>query len=541
MADLDIDVTAVGGNPGPTDVTIELTDRDKVPITGTRTDDKQIVLGYSGTTASDGTLTVSLEPNANISPPNSYYTVRIRNWSFLITKGASTEDLVDTFVASPSSLGLAARLGQLADVDVAGVTDGQALLYEDSTDTWVPGSGGGGVTDHGDLDGLADDDHSQYALADGTRGDFLPLTLTDNPTVVTTPAGGSVAIADSFGLTVLAVSQDGDTAARTVLSSGRVALGNGTDPTDAAVARTGVGTVDIEDTLTVDGTAVVLDDDARMTDSRTPEGDAGGVLDGTYPNPSFAAGAIVNADVNASAAIALSKLATDPLARANHTGTQAGSTVDAATDSARGTVELATTAEVQTGTSTSLAATPAGVAASTPNIVSVPLVSGRYHSSSSHNGTQALTSGVAHYQPVVFRRSATLDRTGVLLTTAAGSSAVRIGLYEDDDGLPGTLVADFGTVATTSGTGVREITISQAVTRTRYWACVVAQGGSPTVRSGGGVVLPYSLGDATAATFDTASFFYVYTQSGVSGALPTPAGTMTISTNQTPTVLWRAT
>jgi hypothetical protein len=38
-------------------------------------------------------------------------------------------------------------------------------------------------------------------------------------------------------------------------------------------------------------------------------------------------GTIVNADINASAAIALSKLATDPLARANHTGTQLAATV----------------------------------------------------------------------------------------------------------------------------------------------------------------------------------------------------------------------
>ncbi len=36
---------------------------------------------------------------------------------------------------------------------------------------------------------------------------------------------------------------------------------------------------------------------------------------------------IANADIDASAAIALSKLATDPLARANHTGTQAASTI----------------------------------------------------------------------------------------------------------------------------------------------------------------------------------------------------------------------
>lgn len=33
-------------------------------------------------------------------------------------------------------------------------------------------AGSGGVTDHGLLTGLADDDHAQYALADGTRGTF---------------------------------------------------------------------------------------------------------------------------------------------------------------------------------------------------------------------------------------------------------------------------------------------------------------------------------------------------------------------------------
>lgn len=34
------------------------------------------------------------------------------------------------------------------------------------------GGGGGGVTDHGALTGLGDDDHAQYALADGSRGTF---------------------------------------------------------------------------------------------------------------------------------------------------------------------------------------------------------------------------------------------------------------------------------------------------------------------------------------------------------------------------------
>ena len=48
---------------------------------------------------------------------------------------------------------------------------------------------------------------------------------------------------------------------------------------------------------------------------------------GSVTSTMIADGTIVNADINASAAIALSKLATDPLARANHTGTQLASTI----------------------------------------------------------------------------------------------------------------------------------------------------------------------------------------------------------------------
>ena len=50
-------------------------------------------------------------------------------------------------------------------------------------------------------------------------------------------------------------------------------------------------------------------------------------LAGSITSSDITDGTIVNADINASAGIALSKLATDPLARANHTGTQTASTI----------------------------------------------------------------------------------------------------------------------------------------------------------------------------------------------------------------------
>lgn len=41
-------------------------------------------------------------------------------------------------------------------------------------------TGPAGTTDHGNLVGLADDDHAQYALADGTRGSFSVVLIWDD-------------------------------------------------------------------------------------------------------------------------------------------------------------------------------------------------------------------------------------------------------------------------------------------------------------------------------------------------------------------------
>lgn len=53
--------------------------------------------------------------------------------------------------------------------DVYGDLDAPPMIF-----SWqvLPLASGGGVSDHGALTGLGDDDHTQYALADGSRGNF---------------------------------------------------------------------------------------------------------------------------------------------------------------------------------------------------------------------------------------------------------------------------------------------------------------------------------------------------------------------------------
>jgi hypothetical protein len=87
------------------------------------------------------------------------------------------DDLADVVAPSPVSGdalvydganwvpgGISTTLAGLDDVDVSGVVDGNTLIY--SGGVWRDGTV---VSDHGGLTGLADDDHPQYSLADGTR------------------------------------------------------------------------------------------------------------------------------------------------------------------------------------------------------------------------------------------------------------------------------------------------------------------------------------------------------------------------------------
>lgn len=79
----------------------------------------------------------------------------------------------------------------------------------------------------------------------------------------------------------------------------------------------------------------------------------------------------------------------------------------------------------------------------------------------------------------------TLVRVGIEINgTGDAGSVIRLGLFADSSGVPGSLVADFGTIAADTTTGVKEITISQAVSDAKYWFTATQQGGtvSPTFK-----------------------------------------------------------
>jgi hypothetical protein len=78
-----------------------------------------------------------------------------------------------TILVNGTELGLRRNINlvQSGSVTLSGVD----YPDTDTVDVTIDATGGSGPSDHGALTGLGDDDHAQYALADGTRGSFEPI------------------------------------------------------------------------------------------------------------------------------------------------------------------------------------------------------------------------------------------------------------------------------------------------------------------------------------------------------------------------------
>ena len=99
---------------------------------------------------------------------------------------------------------------------------------------------------------------------------------------------------------------------------------------------------------------------------------------------------------------------------------------------------------------------------------------------SSFNGytaaARALVANRLFYTPFFVPRTTTFTRIGVNVSVLAASSTIRLGIYNNGNGVPsGAPLLDAGTVSGAT-TGEKEITISQTLTPGWYWLAVVSDG-----------------------------------------------------------------
>lgn len=128
--------------------------------------------------------------------------------------------------------------------------------------------------------------------------------------------------------------------------------------------------------------------------------------------------------------------------------------------------------------------------------VPVFVKSGQYFTQPGSTTTWAIGASLGYMRggPILVPRSLTVDRIGLEVTTSAATAVVRLGIWNADaDGRPTSLVLDAGTIDGSS-TGVKEITISQALSAGVYVVSAVGQTAGCTVRATTATSVWYSAG-----------------------------------------------
>jgi hypothetical protein len=177
-----------------------------------------------------------------------------------------------------------------------------------------------------------------------------------------------------------------------------------------------------------------------------------------------------------------------------------------------------------------------GLEYATPALNGPGLVSGWYAGPAGVIDTISMAANVAMYTPFPVERNVTIDRIGLNIAAGVAASTVRLGIYGDTGGLPGTLLVDAGTINSAS-TGYMEITISTAITTGRVWLCAVMQGGASPVTAWA-VRFPFA-GPMPTSGFSTTSGGGLSLSTGPSGALPSTASTPNDIRSTPPRVMLR--
>jgi hypothetical protein len=89
------------------------------------------------------------------------------------------------------------------------------------------------------------------------------------------------------------------------------------------------------------------------------------------------------------------------------------------------------------------------------------------------NTTASRGANNTSFTPIFFPTTTTLDRISILSgSTFSGTGLVRLGIYQNTNGAPDTVILDAGTVAPTAANTAYEITINQTLSAGLYWLAV---------------------------------------------------------------------
>jgi hypothetical protein len=152
------------------------------------------------------------------------------------------------------------------------------------------------------------------------------------------------------------------------------------------------------------------------------------------------------------------------------------------------------------------------------------LRSGSYFKSAVSTSTAVATANLEKASPIFIARPTRIDRIGVNVSATAVGSTIRVGIRNDSDGFPGSVLLEAGSIDSATATGEIFITINQILQPGWYWLTAVAQGGTPST-----TIITVSNPYIGGRVFNTgfSGNLNAYTQTGVSGAFPatfTPSG-----------------
>jgi len=151
----------------------------------------------------------------------------------------------------------------------------------------------------------------------------------------------------------------------------------------------------------------------------------------------------------------------------------------------------------------------------------LPMTSTYYYTSPASNSSVVAALNTAYFLPLVVPSQTTFDRIAVRTSgTFSGSGVARLGIYNDTNGQPSTVVLNAGTVAPVAAGAGYEITINQMLAAGIYWLAFVSQTNA-SVNNYRTSTTAYFQTPAASTTGNAQSVGW--TQTGVSGAFTTAA------------------